>query len=290
MLQQEERVVEGALYRSPCASLSSNGMVIVTPGLPGDGVIRMEEHHLFSLLAEGYGVYIIRHSGLVVNESTRQMVHNERRMQGQLVIGKENATLEDWLAEPRLAMEHFSDQPLYLVSHSFGSLAQAVSLIELTKKYSSSENPVRQLQKWISLAGVTYNIDDYKKHYASSWGRFFREVMPLYYSTGRSGDDNLRGLESAFSLLSDGLSVVPFSETSGIVSVHPKGDQYVGIDAGVNLQRQIGRVLLVHDNTAPTEVDRNLVDAHDFSHLQSAVLLDFLRLDSSECIGSKVLS
>jgi len=148
-LSSKGNSVEGKLY---FPAKITDKLVFFEPGFPGGGSTQFEELWLSAVLKEGYAVFLVRHSGTIINGkfSANYLNCSERQKQAkkrnQKIIGiKKSPTISDWLIEPKTAVEALGSyfKEIYLVGHSFGlavdGLAGAVNallvlLIPLTKQ------------------------------------------------------------------------------------------------------------------------------------------------------------
>lgn len=273
-LEKGESVVEGALYEP----IESNGkMIIFVPGMPGDSVSWFENNDLSEVLRDGYKVFVIRHSGILVSEDNNGLVNNATRHNLPGHIGKEKAEVSDWLGEPAIVLESFSNEDVTLISHSLGGLAVGNSIIDL-----SNYNQLDNLSRWINLAGVTYTLQDFEEKTKKSWEWYVDNKLAAKCSF----NDNSKIVDdigAAVKRLNDELPKALLPETFRMVSINPERDEYVPPESGINLQRKMSTGLAVLDKTVSddyrSELELRGEMVHDLPHLLPQTLMRLLKLE-----------
>lgn len=284
-LDSKSGSVEGKLYFP--AEISSK-LIIFEPGFPGGGSTQFEELWLNKSLENGYTVFLIRHSGTIINGKYSNNYLNcpERqeiaKKKNQRVLGvKELSTIGDWLIEPKVAIEalgvYFKE--LYLVGHSFGPLALINSIIDLSQEKSELVN---RLIKVISLAGAIGRArgkDDLKlkiwhDHLDTDWARDRVEIG--------SAEDNTDMFAKAHNKIHDGVG--DFPKNIEFVGVTPLGDSLETTDTlvepleTVDFVTSLGRGYAIFDKTQYSDSKAGRM-AHDMENLKSDTLIELLNKD-----------
>jgi len=273
-IEKQGHTVEGALY----APEKPNGETIIfVPGMPGDSVVWFEKNDLDTLLEKGYKVFTIRHNGVKTSSDSSGIVNNSTRNDFSSHIGNENLEIDDWLHEPELALECFSDEDATVISHSFGGLAVGASLVNL-----ASEGKGQNISKWINLAGVTYSPEQFKE---GDWSYFINNYLGSSCNF-ENGDKIVEDIKVAIEKLNDELPAAQLPDKLRIVSVNTKNDEYVPVDGGVNLQEKTGMGLAVHDETMPEgfmdKADNQGKMIHDMPNLLPETLIRLVEMTVSK--------
>jgi|GEM_PF-1090148 len=277
-IEKSQHQVEGAIYEPE----SPNGETIVfVPGSPGDSVVWFENRDLPWLLKEGYQVFVVRHGGVKINDHTKGVVNNEKRGQYSEHIGDAEMQITEWMREPELAIEYFFENKLTVISHSLGGLAVGNSLIELGKKQK-----LENLQKWINLSGVTYDMQIFREKTEVLWREFANGYLKecCQYSDGdKVVDDIIKALEK----MNKALPEMKLPEEFRIISVNPQQDEYAPIAGMNNVHNLMARGLSVVDKTLTVEeflkVKKNNEYAmfHDFLNLEPETLHRLVKMSVS---------
>ncbi|MEI7621314.1 MAG: methyltransferase domain-containing protein [Candidatus Moraniibacteriota bacterium] len=252
---------------------SPNGETIVfVPGSPGDSVAWFENRDLAWLLEEGFKVFVARHGGVKINDYTKGAVNNEKRGQYSKHIGNEEMQIAEWMKEPELAIEYFSDNKVTVISHSLGGLAVGNSLIELGKNQK-----LGNVQKWINLSGVTYDMQTFHDKTEIIWREFANGYLKeccQYPDGDKVVDDIITALEK----MNESLLEMQLPEALRIISVNPQQDEYAPVAGMKNVHNLMARGLSVVDKTLTEEkfleVKKNNKYAmfHDFLNLEPETL------------------
>lgn len=274
--------VEGRIY---FPAKITDKLVIFEPGFPGGGSTQFEKLWLDKVLENGFTVFLVRHSGTIINGKFADNYLNcpQRQKQalktGQKLIGsKKLSTISDWLVEPKIVIEalgsHFKE--IYLVGHSFGPLALIFSLIKLA---SENSHLTRQIIRVISLAGAIGRArgkDDAKlkiwnDHLDTDWARDRVLIGPAKKNTNIFAD--------AHNKIHD--QVHKFPSHIEFVGVTPLGDKAGRIDdlvqsiETVEFIASLGRGHLILDKTQYSDSKSGRM-AHDMENLKPQTLVKFL--------------
>lgn len=276
VIEKDGHSVEGVLFTSN----NPNGeLVLFIPGAPGDGVSWFEEKDMPLLLEKGYNVFSSRHGGVLPTEDNRPVFHNDQRFDQQTPLGDKEMTVNGWLKETEILLEHFSDQSVNIISHSLGGLSVSSSMVELQQKYGQTEkNPVNNVKRWVNLSGVNCSGQAFREKYQPLWQKYFDEVLAKKCNI-KDIKAEMASLEKAIEKTSNELGPTEAAMQVSLVSVNPPEDELVGEDAGLNLQENVGRGLVIRDKT-PTKSENNSI--HDFAHLEPATLLRLLELETND--------
>lgn len=278
-IEKGSHQVEGALYEPE----SPNGETILfVPGSPGDSVAWFENRDLKLLLEKGYEVFVTRHGGVKINDYTKGVINNQAREQLLANIGKQEMSIEDWMKEPELAIEHFSSKDLTIISHSLGGLSVGNSLIELGKN-----NKLDSVKKWISLAGVTYDMQTFKEKTEAIWRDFANGYLRecCQYTDGNKVADDI---ESALQRLNEELPKIQLPQDLRIISVNPNKDEYIPIESKGNIHALTETGLSVTDKTLTderleSEKQKNeWAMVHDFLNLEPETLYRLVSMSVSK--------
>lgn len=282
--------VEGALY-SPESIKNNHELVAFFPGLPGDGVVWFEEKHLPQLLEQGYNVFSCRHKGLRYDKKNELYVHNSERVKLGNIDNKPTE-VDDWLNEPRIIMENFANLPeiasIDLVTHSFSGLSAATSLIELQKKSQTGEkNPLHKIKKWLILSGFMSNLREQgfwdpnrQSLTLDLFKDFFKDIKEKNLYNLTDPEKSTEQLKAAFANMKSELKTIP--ENIGVTGVYPEADQTISINAGLDLQENLGRGVIIDDKTFRQERFTPETNAHDFPHLAPQTLIRLLEMRGSK--------
>lgn len=276
--------VEGSLYQP---DTPNDEIVIFHPGLPGGGVKWFEEKHVPELLKAGYAVFVARHTGLEYTEQNQDLIHNEDRLaKGSLDTAP--TSMADWVNEPKITLEAFSNKKINLVTHSFSGLSAANSLIELQKTYGErSDNPLRQLKSWVLLSGFTSNLrtrghwDPANKSLTvGEYEKWLNQIKADGVYRIEDTNQAIQELRSAFANMKENLALIPSHIRP--IAVHPEADKIISLNAGLDLQKNLGRGILIDDKTFREDRLPAGATAHDFPHLLPATLLRLIQMKPSD--------
>lgn len=286
-LNNEEQAVEGKLYLSE----RENGeLVIMEPGVPGDGVILFDKRHAPNLVKEGYNVFVARHNGLVIDSTNSEKYlqcpqkreHNQQV--GDEIIGNE-FRVETWEEEGLTAIRSLEKdyQKIHLIGHSFGAYNLLATLRKMVDK-----NPelVDKIESFISLSGSVGKIREDGK--VDPDGLMTLERIKGYFEYMKD-NDLYRGItpEENINQFRGGnaenysFDYLPFQKTRFFFMAPTKilggrPDEYNPISASQEmadyLKSQVKTIRVAEYKTVPTEE----YEAHDFEHLSSTVLLNWL--------------
>jgi hypothetical protein len=284
--------LEGKLHLAP---KGLERVVIYVPGLPGDSVKRFESDFVPSLIEAGYSVFAIRHSGTRTDsQETVSMVNSELRRQQGATIGlsrfEDRASIETMINEPRVALNIFArlDQTreINLVSHSFGSLATAVSLSE----YLRANPELSKIHSWVSVAGMTGrlregDITDPDRGFALE-GEVAEAVYRESLSPERYQVDDfepvIQNIRNAYqSLQRSGESL----RSVNIIAVNNPDDPQIGLVTARDLLQLARKGLLLKDKTITEEEARKKgTSVHNMPNTDPRNLVRVLQLRSSKSI------
>lgn len=277
-ISEAERSIEGAYYRTH-SERSNSEVVIFYPGLPGSGVSWFEEKQTRHLLEAGFDVFVVRHAGLNFSEDTHSCSHNSIKEDSK--EDTKEVSVSEWFEESEVALEFFSDKKIVFITHSFGSLAGGYALADLQK--NGRNGVLKNIQKWISLGGVTYDLkdggllDEEKGITLEEWRKFFdRLAHSGFYSMGDQ-DQIMDEFENGLQFFNGNIANIP--KDIQLVSVNADGDPYVSLESGRELQTRVRRGLVVDDRTANRKIG---IDPHEFSHMSSETLLRLVKMNVSK--------
>lgn len=139
-------------------------VILFCPGFPGMGGTVFEQRHAAALVAEGYGVYVIKHKGTKLSGAMAPVLVNNaaRLMQGRKAdekyIGGGAATIEDWLEEPYKALNvlHTAFDTIHVIGNSFGALSALWSMTQEDAAISK----VKSLLLYAGAQGVDDGTED----------------------------------------------------------------------------------------------------------------------------------
>lgn len=276
VIEKDGHQVEGVYF----ASDNPNGeLVLFIPGAPGDGVSWFEEKDVPLLLEKGYNVFSSRHGGVLPTEDNRPVFHNDERFNQGSNLGDEEMTVTGWLKESEILLEHFSGQPISIVSHSFGGLSVGHSMVEMDQKYGQSDqNPNKNIKRWVNLSGVNYDADTFLKKYKDGWQWYFDELLSKKCNIKDIAAE-MASLEAAVNKSASGLGRSESIRGVSLVSVNPPEDELVGEEAGQQLKDSLGKGLVLRDKTI-TKTGDNFI--HDFLHLEPQTLLRLLEMRKTD--------
>lgn len=113
---------------------TTQNAILFCPGFPGVGGSLFEQRHAAALVAEGYAVIVLHHSGtrldgpnapLMVNNGWRRMMAHKN---GDTHLGGGPSSIDDWLREPSIALKNLSYKNITVIGNSFGALSAMWSL------------------------------------------------------------------------------------------------------------------------------------------------------------------
>ncbi len=281
-LRSKKDAVEGKIY---FPKNKSHKLIIFEPGFPGGGSTQFEELWLDKVLENGFTVFLVRHSGTIINGkfSANYLNCPQRQKQAkekdQKIIGiKKSPTISDWLIEPKIAIETLGPyfKEIYLVGHSFGPLALAYSLIDLNTENSTL---ARKIVRLISLAGAIGRArgkDDAKlkiwhDHLDTDWAK---ERVLIGFA-----NKNTDIFARAHNKIHD--QVHKFPKHTEFIGATPCGDKAGTIDDLVQPQETVefiaslGKGYLILDKTQYSDAKSGRM-AHDMENLKPQTLVKFL--------------
>lgn len=284
---KENEELEGSLYK-PSKEKSNGEAVIFHPGIPGDGVTWFEKNHVGNLVNNGYEVFVARHRGLKYDQKGSDLVNNQERLKYGKLNDIDNP---DWLSEPEESIKYFSDRDdiksITLITHSFSGLSAAKSLIEIQDEFKNkNNNPLNKLNKWLSLSGMTLNIEEDGVLDHPPTGEvtldLYKNLLSTHFSEFYNISDTeimVAKLEEAMSKMKSSLKDIP--ENISVIGVYPEKDSLITIKAGDDLQKNLGRGLIVDDRTFRKEKLTNN-EAHNFPHLLTETMLRLMKMKTSK--------
>lgn len=274
------KTVEGAYYKSE----KSNGEVVIFhPGLPGDTVGRFEEDFVAQLLDQGHDVFVARHNGLKIQESNKNLYHNQHRINQNKNISGEPI---DWFDEPRASINYFAqqDKDIILITHSFSGTAAANSLIEMNKD-EAEKKLTQKIKKWILLSATIWNISDdgildpNRKLDLEDMKNYWEYCAQQYAMSSEYGATQLvektkKVLETINSMTDDSIS-----KDIEVVGVYPENDKIISPSVGINFINKLPRGIILRDHFIPTDENE---DPHDFKHAQANDLIRIIKMKTSK--------
>jgi hypothetical protein len=295
MLKSSSGTVEGKLFLQK----NLTKLVIFEPGFPGGGSTQFEQLWLDSVLADGYSVFLARHSGtLVQGKYAGDYINCPQRQNlqpsgGLLVLGtRRDSTIADWLTEPLIALEvlstHFSE--IVLCGHSFGPLA----LIKSLQRFVVSQPKLAEkIYRVVSLSGSIGRVRNYESsilkiwhdHLNTDWARERVLIGDANLNTvifGRAHEEinkNARTIPEQISFI----AVVPCGDTENSV------DEIVNPWESVDFINSLGRGYLIVDKLEWGDKSAGRM-VHDMEALQVKDLLNFLSKNWSPVSQISVIS
>jgi len=281
-LDSKSGSVEGKIH---FPSKVSEKLVIFEPGFPGGGSTQFEQLWLDKVIKNGFTVFLIRHSGTIINGKFSNNYLNcpQRQKQalksGQKLLGiKKSVTISDWLIEPKIAIETLGSyfKEIYLVGHSFGPLALIYSLIDL-----SSENSglVRKIVRVISLAGAIGRargktdpkLKIWHDHLDTDWARERVMIGPAKKNTDifAKTHNKIHDLVYKFPSHIEFIGVTPLGDKAGTL------DDLVQSIETVEFIASLGRGHLILDKIEFSD-DKSGRMAHDMENLKAETLIKYL--------------
>ena len=278
-------ILEGAHF---VPEKGNNGEVVVFhPGLPGDAVSWFEERDVPRLLQEGYEVFTARHRGLLSSEGNKIYFNNEKRRSLGTNETSAEVSVDDWLQEPKTALQYFSNKPVTLITHSFSALAGQSSLVQLQEQYGdSAENPLNGLKKWLILGGITHDLkeggvtDKAKDITLETWVKFFEWLHQSGIYKMEGAESAMHDFERALKTVNKEIGIIP--KHIKLISVVAEGDKYVSLEAAHELQAHLGQGLVIDDKTFDKEQFPEGVDPHDFPHMNPETMLRLIQMRISQ--------
>jgi hypothetical protein len=240
---------------------------------------------LDKVLKNGFTVFLIRHSGTIINGKFSGTYLNcpQRQKQalksGQKLLGpKKSISISDWLTEPKIAVEvlgsHFKE--IYLVGHSFGPLALVSSLADLVVENSPL---IRRVVRVISLAGAIGRargkkdgkLEIWRKHLDTDWAR----ERVLIGSAKKNTDifakahNKIHDLVDKFPLHVEFIGVTPLGDKAETI------DDLVHSIETVEFIASLGRGYLILDKIEFSDAKSGRM-AHDMENLKANTLIKYL--------------
>jgi len=277
--------VEGKLH---LPARETDKIVIFEPGFPGDGSTRLENLHLKMILQQGYALFAVRHNGTIINGQYSNNYLNcpekqeKAKLTGQHVTGiAENVTLVDWLKEPQVSLRAFYSvfSEVYLMSHSFGTLA---TLISLKQETDSTREDLRKVKRLVSLSGATGRVREINDPILRQWRRNLDSDMARERVSIGAPEENIEILRDAYITIHKSEMKIP--ELMDMVYINPWGDNKENLDEfvspleAVDIIASLGRGSLVIDKTQSADESAGRI-VHDMDNLQTLTLLNFLSGD-----------
>jgi hypothetical protein len=277
VIEKGRQKLEGAMYNSD----NPNGeLIIFVPGFPGLSVKWFEENDVATLLQAGYDVFVARHTGIKANAEFSDLTHNSRRLSQGNNLGTDLMEIKNWLSEPKFLMEYFADRPITMITHSFGSLAMANSLIDLQNNNKAPDNPIRNLKKWVNLSGGTYSLETFQEERRGGWESLFDTLIPRCCNPIPAAE-NVRQLEDGFRKMETELPKLKLEHSFGVVSVNPTEDEYTTVESGLNVQEKLDFGITIEDRTIAKKDLPPGVNIHNYPHLVPDVLLRLVQMKTS---------
>lgn len=277
--------VEGKLY---FPVRISDKLVIFEPGFPGGGSTQFEHLWLNEVLKDGFTVFLVRHSGTIINgKFSDNYLDCPQRQKlalktGQKLLGlKKSPTIADWLIEPKTCLETLGPyfKEIYLVGHSFGPLALIFSLIDLSSENSSL---VSRIVKVISLAGAVGRARGKKdpklgvwyNHLNTDYARDRVLIGPALKNTDifAKAHNKINNQTSKFPNHVEFIGVTPLGDKAGTI------DDLVHSIETVEFIASLGRGCLILDKTQYSDKKSGRM-AHDMENLKAGDLLRFFDKD-----------
>lgn len=278
------RSIEGKIY---IPTNGQNELVIINPGLPGDGVVRFEDVYVEEMVKQGYTVFSSRHNGLKVEkDSPDKYIHcpekkNWANSNHQNIIG-EKFSFDVLSREVLVAIKGLESDfnRLHFVGHSAGSLNILNSLVHLSNEYPGLK---KKIGNFVSMAGVVENYDKELMREILNWIQEEKNILDSI-----DIDTNLQQFEECEKRLKEidwsqfpnmsSMFVTPTNFLKG------KPDEYVApesVDNFANFMKEQGcpRVRVV------SYANRNIPDgkeSHDFDHFSPGIAMRWINGETIE--------
>jgi hypothetical protein len=266
----------------------NNEIIIINPGLPGDGIAKFEEAYVAEMVSRGYTVFCSRHNGLRVTEDAAdKYTHCPEKKQWakdkkQEKIGGQ-FSFQEWGREVLTAIKGLEAkfEKLHFVGHSAGSLNILNSLGHLSRELPHLKE---KIGSFVSMAGVVGEYDKKLMAKILSW------VTEIGVLGSIDEDDNLRELAECEDFLRtidwsqfpnmSSMFITPaevFPSTLGDGSSVHKPDEYVdpaSVKHFTDFMREQGcdRVRTINYGNM-TKAIKPGHESHDFDHLSPGIVM-----------------
>ena len=283
--REEEPVIEGKLYVPK--QNAKQEVVIINPGLPGDGIGLLEERYVPEMIKNGYSVFSSRHNGIYVDASSQdKYIHCPEK---KLWAGNND---EECIGEPfcfeRASREVFTAikaleeqfQKIHFVGHSGGVLNIMRSLGHLSGERKDLTGKIGNL---VSLSGVVgeYDVNLMRDILQQFQEKKLMNVIPDL-------EENLRQFEEAMLALKDiDWSQFPHFSTMFITPTKLLGgtpDEYVSPDsiqhfADFMKGQGCERVRVVDYSNRKVKAGD---ESHDFKNLSAGITMRWITGEGME--------
>jgi pimeloyl-ACP methyl ester carboxylesterase len=259
-------------------------LIIFEPGFPGGASTDFERLHLKGLLGAGYAAFAARHRGTLINGPHSDYYMNCSKRQekaaaeNQKVLGDGQASMEDWLSEPLIALDALGGafEELIFVGHSFGGLAIMHAASQLFKQKYRYYDKVKKL---VHLAGVGGRLRSPHDRTIERWSEFIQADWATNRIEVGDAAQNIDHIRKAHETLHQSAAAIPSSVD--VICLTAFGDTEDAVDElippheALDIIVSVGHGTLVVDTTQRTNPAAGEM-AHELFSLKTDALLKFV--------------
>lgn len=258
--KHEGKVAEGKVFVPEDGQHGK--LVIFDPGMPGSGVVWMEEKFVAPLLKNGYTVTVLRHLGAKTQgERFKKNIHSpERSEKSNNTIGNGQYDIEGISHEVEVATNAMGEQfkDISLIGHSGGVLNIISSIKDIDQKIQAEINRIISLSGFVDEDSL--NIDLEK----------FYEYCKKYLNMGEA-HKNVQTVEKMFKeIYNRGNKVLP--DNTMLIQVNSPKDEFFDLKGAEKFKELLTRGLNITDETQTES------EFHDLKNLQPKTLLRLLEM------------